>query len=131
MKRIILILAAIVLTFNSYSQVRDDITMASDAVMSADTSFTKYVPDNQTWGLTVSWDSLTGTLDGVLKIKVSDDGVNFANYATLDSVTIADTTSFAMFEDVYFAHKFIKLDYTKNSITYGKINALLILKPRQ
>lgn len=130
MKNLLLILI-LAFSLNANAQLPQDLTLATNVLMSSNREFVQVIPDNYTWGLTVKWSAVTGTKNGVLKIQVSDDGVNYATYAGLDSLIINSTSSYAIFEDHYFAHKFLKVKYEKKSITGGKISALLILKPRK
>lgn len=118
----------IFLSFFCYSQSPQDITLVNNATVTTDKTYSQYVPENYKWSLQVNWTDASAT-DGVIKIKVSGNGINYANYADMDSVICSTASGFAIFEDFYFSHKFIQVSYTENSNTTIKLTSKLFLKP--
>lgn len=77
-------------------------------------------------GVIVSASSLTGTLDGTVKLQVSNDGSVWADTvhtATLDSANKVVALTMA---DMH--HKHIRVQYTKNNISGGSLTATIVLK---
>ena len=74
--------------------------------------------------LQISWDSVTGQIDGAIDILISND----VDYQTLvktinikENTNIEDCLMIILFNDF----QFIKIRYKKNNITSGKLCAFL------
>lgn len=87
------------------------------------------------WRVDVVWDSLTGTLDGVLKIKMSGlpdtylVDTAWVDYPLMSSVTMSTAAGYASFEDTGLLGRKIGLYIDVNNITAGVVRAWITLKP--
>ena len=82
----------------------------------------------------VDWSALTGTLDGVLKIQGSaNKGITYTDHADLTQPVMNAASGVVAFEDSYIVTDYIRLVFTRNNITGGKIavNIRLIANPIQ
>jgi hypothetical protein len=77
-------------------------------------------------GIQIVWTSLTGTLDGVVTVYVSNDGTNWDDIGTPTTISTASGNQCIGIEDVYFA--FIKVIAVKNGVTGGTISVSATLK---
>jgi hypothetical protein len=75
--------------------------------------------------LQISWHNVTGTLDGEIGVYISNDqyGQSLGNTYTIDTTSNIEDCEFIVISHIHF--KYIKLIYTKNSITSGLLNANL------
>jgi hypothetical protein len=75
--------------------------------------------------LQISWQNVTGTLDGKIDIYISNDqhGQSMGNTYLIDTTSNIEDCEFIVLSHIHF--KFIKLKYSKNSITGGLLNANL------
>jgi hypothetical protein len=87
------------------------------------------------WRVDVMWDSLTGTLDGVLKIKTCSLPVTYRtdtaylDYPLMSSVTMNSATGYCSFEDYELLGQKLALYIDVNNITAGVVRAWVTLKP--
>nr|BDD47706.1 hypothetical protein 8 [bacterium] len=96
------------------------------SITGADATFTAAVTAGGPWSLQIDWRQLTGTLDGVLTVQVS----NYADtlFETYDSdftQTLSSASGHVEFEDDRFAWKYVRVSYTNNNITGGVIRGLM------
>ncbi len=77
-------------------------------------------------GLQIVWASLTGTLDGVVTVYVSNDGTNWDDIGTPTTISTANGTQCIGIEDAFYAY--IKVEAVKNNITGGTISVSATLK---
>ena len=98
-------------------------------ITTTDTSWVFDVSADYTGGIQVDYSGLTGTLDGTLAIQQSYNGVTFATMG-IDSHTMSGASGTAIFEFEYLVAEKLKIVFTRNSITGGKIsvNARFIRK---
>ncbi|MFQ5786718.1 MAG: hypothetical protein ACE5H1_01930 [Thermodesulfobacteriota bacterium] len=72
------------------------------------------------------WSSLTGTLDGVVKLQGSNDEVNYDDLGL--SKTLNSASNSHSFIDFEFGHEFLRAKLTVNGLTGG--NLTIIIKPK-
>lgn len=73
-------------------------------------------------GLQIIWDSLTGTLDGVVTVYVSNDGTNWDAIGTPTTISSATGNQCIGIEDVFYTY--VKVVATKNNVTGGTISVI-------
>ncbi|MFA6571084.1 MAG: hypothetical protein WCT77_07590 [Bacteroidota bacterium] len=72
----------------------------------------------------ISWSGVTGTYNGVIEILASNDMTNYTCGATV-AVNTAENQSDSVMIIFLSVFRFIKIRYTKNSISGGKLNVSL------
>lgn len=74
-------------------------------------------------GFQITWQSLTGTLNGTIQMQGSNDGINFGNIGsaiTLNTANGTDVLSIANFPYMY-----AKVVFTKTGITGGNLKVFI------
>ncbi len=74
--------------------------------------------------LQIIWDSVTGTLNGAIELQATDDLDNTTIGMTIGIATNSNSTDTELIL-LNPAFKFIKIKYTANGITGGKLDAVL------
>lgn len=93
-----------------------------------DTSFVVRLAEDATWGLQVNWQGLNA-LDGVVEVEQANINDTIWNsLGTSFSNTMITTTGSISFEGWYFSHAYMRVKFTKNSVTAGTIRATLMIK---
>lgn len=77
--------------------------------------------------ITLVWASLTGTLDGTIKIQASVDGTNYHDIASSVVTLSSANGSEGLNVDNAF-YKIFRVVYTKNNITNGTITVKYVVK---
>ncbi len=85
------------------------------------------------WRVDVVWDSLSGTLNGAVKIKTSSlhypvEDSTFVDYPNMSSVTLNSAQGECSFEDTYFSGRRLGVFFDKNSITGGVLKVYVTIK---
>jgi hypothetical protein len=75
--------------------------------------------------LQISWHNVTGTLNGEIEVYISNDqyGQSLGNTYSIDTESNIEDCEFIVLSHIHF--KYIKLKYSKNSITDGILNVNL------
>jgi len=129
MKKLMTILL-VVLAVGSYAQRQKTVKMVDAwAYGSVDTSWVIPISSDYTWSLQVNWTGQTDTLDAVLKVQHSNDGVNYSDYfytAMIDTMNTAAGS--VIFEDDYSSTRYLRLYFEKQHVDAGTLNSWLILR---
>ena len=72
----------------------------------------------------ISWKDVTGTLDGTIEVLASNDQL-MESIGTSININSENNESDSEMFVLYPSFNFIKLKYTKNGITGGKMNAVI------
>lgn len=75
--------------------------------------------------LQIYWEDVTGTLDGKIELFISNvqDSMTLGNTYNIETASNIDDSEFIVLSHILF--KYLKIKYTKNNITGGKLNAIL------
>lgn len=102
-----------------------DLTLGTSKV------FAYQIADNCVWNLQIICKDLTGTLDGTITMKNSNQNTNetyYNNYAGLSAITLDDANKSASMEDFMCTSEYLVVDFQKNGITGGTISLYLKIK---
>lgn len=106
-----------------------DVTTALDAVSaganqtSTGISFLEY----KNYAVQISWDSLTGTLDGVVVVQASLDDTIYTDLSA-SQTTLSAASGNTLFNAENAAYKYFRISYTANGVTTGNLTAKYTLK---
>lgn len=92
-----------------------------------DTAFTLPVDEDRVWGVQVDWDTLNA-LDSKVEILQSNTGVNYNLVSSTYTNTMTDTTGSISFDYFYISHAYMRIKFTANSVTSGKIRLTVKFK---
>ena len=74
----------------------------------------------------IVWSGATGTIDGDMEVQLSNDDTNWS--VTGSPFTITTGSGTHIFELTELTAKFIRISFTKNTMTDGTVDARLIAK---
>ena len=110
----------------------EDITLVEDYdVSGGDYNWSWYIGEGViTWSVFGSASVLTGTLDGVIKIKeafidAAPDSM-YIDYFGMPDWVLNETSEQFAFEDDRFSGKYLRVSLEVNSVTGGTINSIIL-----
>ena len=77
------------------------------------------------FGIQFIWDSLTGTLDGVINLYSSNDNVNFELLDNFTPIAVTTANDSASVFKSFYSFKYLRIEFVKNSITGGDFTYLI------
>ena len=133
MKKIILLIGFLLFAFVSFAQTNiEEVTLVEDYDISGgDEDWEWYIGEGViTWSVFGSASIMTGTLDGVIKIKeafidTAPDSMYVDYFGMPDWVLNEASEQFA-FEDNRFSGKYLRVSLEVNNVTGGTINSIIL-----
>lgn len=133
MKKIILLIGFLLFALVSFTQTNiEETTLVSTYdVSSGDQNWSFYIGEGvTTWSVFGSASVLTGTLDGVIKIKMafidSAPDSMYVDYFGMPDWVLNEASEQFAFEDDRFSGKYIRVSLEVNNLTGGTINPIIL-----
>lgn len=133
MKKILLLISLLFFALISMAQTNiEEITLVEDYdVSDGDENWEWYIGEGVvTWSVFGSASILTGTLDGVIKIKeafidVAPDSM-YIDYFGMPNWVLNEASEQFAFEDDRFSGKYLRVSLEVNNLTGGTINSIIL-----
>jgi hypothetical protein len=106
--------------------LEQQIVTNGDASASANWAVSEPIAGHSNLSCQVVWSGFDAS-NSVFKMQVSNDGSNWDDVSGLTE-TVGSAAGSTTFRDTDFLEKEARLNYTKNSVTTGTVNAYIVVK---